>query len=96
MAQNTTDHLHNSTVANITQLATILPTVDEPVTSASFAPVIEKSDESASSSNNDGDDNDGSVFWMHQTEMPLISIIKSLELSAIGLQKLIQLRYRGP
>ena len=62
MAQNTTDPAQNSTVANITQLATVLPAVDQPVTPASFAPVNEESDESTSSSDDDDDDedNDGS------------------------------------
>jgi hypothetical protein len=56
VAQNTTDPLQNSTAANITQLATILPTVDQPVTPASFAPVSEESDDSTSSSDEDDDD----------------------------------------
>lgn len=62
MAQNTTDPAQNSTVANITQLATVLPAVDQSVTPASFAPVNEESDESTSSSDDDDDDedNDGS------------------------------------
>jgi type IV secretory pathway VirB10-like protein len=58
VAQNTTDPLQNSTAANITQLATILPTVDQPVTPASFAPVTEESDESTSSSDEDDDDDE--------------------------------------
>jgi hypothetical protein len=56
VAQNTTDPLQNSTAANITQLATILPTIDQPVTPASFAPVSEESDDSTSSSDEDDDD----------------------------------------
>jgi type IV secretory pathway VirB10-like protein len=58
VAQNTTDPQQNSTAANITQLATILPTVDQPVTPASFAPVTEESDESTSSSDEDDDDDE--------------------------------------
>lgn len=60
MAQNTTDPVQNTTAANITQLATVLPTVDQPITPTSFAPVSEESDESTSSSNNDDDDDSNS------------------------------------
>lgn len=56
MAQNTTDPVQNTTAANITQLATVLPTVNQPIAPTSFAP----SDESTSSSNNDDDDDSNS------------------------------------
>lgn len=60
MAQNTTDPVQNTTAANITQLATVLPTVNQPIAPTSFAPVSEESDESTSSSNNDDDDDSNS------------------------------------
>src|ERR687891_200807 len=61
VAQNTTDPVQNSTAANVTQLATVVPTFDQPIAPTSFAPVIEESDESTSSTNNDdsGDGNGG-------------------------------------
>jgi hypothetical protein len=57
MAQNTTDPVQNNTAANVTQLATVLPTV-EPIAPTAFAPVIEESDESMSSSDNDDSNSD--------------------------------------
>jgi hypothetical protein len=60
MAQNTTDPVQNTTAANITQLATVLPTVDQPIAPTSFAPVSEESDESTSSSDDDDDDDSNS------------------------------------
>lgn len=60
MAQNTTDPVQNTTATNITQLATVLPTVNQPIAPTSFAPVSEESDESTSSSNNDDDDDSNS------------------------------------
>jgi hypothetical protein len=61
VAQNTTDPLQNSTAANITQLATVIPTVDQPLTPTSFAPTSEESDESTSSSDDDEDDDDSNI-----------------------------------
>lgn len=60
VAQNTTDPVQNSTAANVTQLATVVPTFDQPIAPTSFAPVIEESDESTSSTNNDDDDDSNS------------------------------------
>jgi hypothetical protein len=58
MAQNTTDPVQNNTAANVTQLATVLPTADQPIAPTSFAPVTEESDESTSSSDNDDSNSD--------------------------------------
>lgn len=59
MAQNTTDPVQNDTAANITQLATVPPTVDQPIAPTSFAPAVsEESDESTSSNDDDDDDDD--------------------------------------
>jgi hypothetical protein len=58
MAENTTDPVQNNTAANVTQLATVLPTVDQPIAPTSFAPVTEVSDESTSSSDNDDSNSD--------------------------------------
>ncbi len=62
MAQDSANPVQNSTTANITQLATILPTIDQPITPASFIPMSEEtddSDDSSSSSNDDDDDDSG-------------------------------------
>ena len=59
VAQNTTDPVQNSTAANVTQLATVVPTV-EPIAPTSFVPVSGESDESTRSSNNDDDDDSNS------------------------------------
>jgi hypothetical protein len=60
VAQNTTDPVQNSTAANVTQLATVAPTFDQPIAPTSFDPVSEESDESTSSTNNDDDDDSNS------------------------------------
>ena len=60
MGQAPADPVQNSTASNITQLATVPPTVNQPIIPASLTPVVEESDESDSgSSNDDEDDNDG-------------------------------------
>jgi hypothetical protein len=59
MSQNTTDPAQNSTVANITQLATILPPVD-PVTPATFVPTVSEESDEGTSTNDDDDDDDDS------------------------------------
>jgi hypothetical protein len=63
MAQDSAAPVQNSTGANITQLATILPTASQPITPASFTPVSEEiaDDESDdSTSSNDDDESDSS------------------------------------
>ena len=63
MAQDSAAPVQNSTGANITQLATILPTVSQPITPASFTPVSEEPDDDESddsTSNNDDDESDSS------------------------------------
>lgn len=58
VAQNITDPVQNNTATNITQLATIPPVIDQPITPTSFTPVSEESDDSSDSSSNDDDDDD--------------------------------------
>jgi hypothetical protein len=48
--------VQNSTTTNITQLATVLPTVDQPITPSSIVPISEDSDDS-DDSRDDGDEN---------------------------------------
>ena len=63
MAQDSAAPVQNSTGANITQLATIIPTVSQPITPASFTPVSEEADDDESddsSSSNDDDESDSS------------------------------------
>ena len=63
MAQDSAAPIQNSTGANITQLATIIPTVSQPITPASFTPVSEEVDDDESddsSSSNDDDESDSS------------------------------------
>lgn len=63
MTQDSAATVQNSTSTNITQLATIPPTVSQPITPASFTPVSEEpvDDESDdSSSSNDDDESDSS------------------------------------
>jgi hypothetical protein len=63
MAQDSAAPIQNSTDANITQLATIIPTVSQPITPASFTPVSEEVDDDESddsSSSNDDDESDSS------------------------------------
>ncbi len=70
MAQDLVDPVQNSTSANITQLDAVLPVVNQPITPASYTPVIEETEDadsvsskdddedSASSDNDNGDDSD--------------------------------------
>jgi hypothetical protein len=61
MAQNSADPVQNSTSANITQLATIFPAANQPITPATFTPVSEPTgDSDDSSSSNDDDESDSS------------------------------------
>ena len=63
VVQDSAAPVQNSTGANITQLATILPTVSQPITPASFTPVSEEPDEDESddsTSSNDDDESDSS------------------------------------
>jgi len=63
MAQDSAAPIQNSTGANITQLATIIPTVSQPITPASFTPVSEEVDDDESddsSSSSDDDESDSS------------------------------------
>lgn len=48
--------VQNSTTTNITQLATVLPTVNQPITPSSIVPISEDSDDS-DDSRDDGDEN---------------------------------------
>ena len=58
MAQDPADPVQNSTSANITQLATILPTASQTITPASFTPVSEVTEDSGDSTSSNGDDDD--------------------------------------
>ena len=63
MVQDSAAPIQNSTGANITQLATIIPTVSQPITPASFTPVSEEVDDDESddsSSSSDDDESDSS------------------------------------
>ena len=59
IAQDPADPVQNSTSANITQLATILPAASQPITPASFTPVSEATEDSGDS-NGDDDESDSS------------------------------------
>lgn len=60
-AQESAYPVQNSTNANITQLATVLPLANQPITPASFTPVSEETGESDSASTeNDDDETDSS------------------------------------
>ena len=58
IAQDPADPVQNSTSANITQLATILPAASQPITPASFTPVSEVTEDSGDSASSNGDDDD--------------------------------------
>ena len=58
VAQDTADPIQNNTASNITQLATVPSTVNQPIIPASLTPVVEESDESSSSSGGSGDDDE--------------------------------------
>ena len=58
MGQDPADPIQNNTASNITQLATVPPTVNQPIRPASLTPVVEESDESSSSSDGNDDGND--------------------------------------
>ncbi|MGB7634265.1 MAG: hypothetical protein WBL68_11115 [Nitrososphaeraceae archaeon] len=58
IAQDPADPVQNSTSANITQLATILPAASQPITPASFTPVSEVTENSGDSASSNGDDDD--------------------------------------
>jgi hypothetical protein len=61
MIQESAYPVQNSTNANITQLATVLPVANQPITPASFTPVSEETEESDSASiENDDDETDSS------------------------------------
>jgi type IV secretory pathway VirB10-like protein len=60
MAQDSADPVQNGTSANITQLATVLPVANQPITPASYTPVIEETENSDSASSKDDDDNSAS------------------------------------
>lgn len=60
MAQDSAAPIQNSTGANITQLATIIPTVSQPITPASFTPVSEEVDDDESDDSSSSNDDDGS------------------------------------
>jgi hypothetical protein len=59
MAQDSANSIQNSTAGNITQLATILPIIDQPITPASFIPISEVTDDSDDSSSDNADDDSG-------------------------------------
>jgi len=56
MTQESAYPVQNSTNANITQLATVLPVANQPITPASFTPVSEETEESDSASTENDDD----------------------------------------
>jgi type IV secretory pathway VirB10-like protein len=56
MPQESAYPVQNSTSANITQLATVLPVANKPITPASFTPVSEETEESDSASTENDDD----------------------------------------
>ncbi|MGB7632339.1 MAG: hypothetical protein WBL68_01320 [Nitrososphaeraceae archaeon] len=58
VAQDTADPIQNNTASNITQLATVPSTVNQPIAPASLTPVVEESDESSSSSGGSGGDDE--------------------------------------
>jgi hypothetical protein len=70
VAQDSADPVQNSTSANITQLATVIPAANQPITLASYTPVMDETEDSdsasskddyedsASSDNDNGDDSD--------------------------------------
>jgi hypothetical protein len=58
IAQDPAEPVQNSTSANITQLATILPAASQPITPASFTPVSEATEGSGDSASSNGDDDD--------------------------------------
>ncbi len=65
MTEDSAATVQNNTSANITQLATIPPTISQPITPASFTPVSEEpvddeSDDSTSSTDDDDDESDSS------------------------------------
>jgi hypothetical protein len=61
MTQESAYPLQNNTNANVTQLATILPVANQPITPASFTPVSEETEESDSvSTESDDDETDSS------------------------------------
>lgn len=55
MAQDSADPVQNSTSANITQLATVLPVANQPITPASYTPLVEETEDSDSASSEDDD-----------------------------------------
>src|ERR671919_1496749 len=60
LSQDLVDSVQNSTTSNITQLATVLPAVAQPITPLTAAPVTEEtsdSDDENNASSNDNDDN---------------------------------------
>jgi hypothetical protein len=52
-AQDSADPVQNSTSANITQLATVIPAANQPITLASYTPVIDETEDSDSASSKD-------------------------------------------
>ena len=60
MAQDSADPVQNGTSANITQLATIPTSANQPITPAALTPVSEVSDDSDDSSSSNDDDSDDS------------------------------------
>ncbi|HXW12862.1 MAG TPA: hypothetical protein VD694_08885, partial [Nitrososphaeraceae archaeon] len=59
IGQDPADPVQNSTASNITQLATVPATINQPIAPASLTPAAEETDEISSSNGNDG--NDGNV-----------------------------------
>jgi hypothetical protein len=59
MTQEPANPVQNSTNANITQLATILPVANQPITPASFTPVSDVTEESDTTSIQNDDDDSG-------------------------------------
>ncbi len=60
MAQDLADPVQNSPSANITQLDAVLPVVNQPITPASYTPVIEETEDADSASSKDDDEDSAS------------------------------------
>src|SRR5215510_7076647 len=58
IGQDSADPVQNSTTSNITQLATVPASINQPIAPASLTPAAEETDE-ISSSNDNEDENDG-------------------------------------
>jgi hypothetical protein len=94
MPQSTASPVQNSTTTNITQLATIPPTVSQPIT-PSFLPISENSDDSNNSgdgddennsNNNDNDDDDRLITT--EMMMTIVMMMTGVVMEMVVLQLL--------